>query len=80
MTKDERFLLQAYLTRVKGELDSEWVALEIAVEVGFSERTTLAICRQLVRGNFIEKSEEGVYFLTPHGISVAESLLEEQGE
>lgn len=79
ITKDERFILALYKqAKESGDIEGICNRYEVGTSIGLHSRAIDAICRLLIQANFIrkKKGEEEIY-LTPHGIQLAEKLLNE---
>ncbi len=79
-TKDERFVLALYkIAKESGDLEGNYNKHQVGESTGLHYRAVDAICRLLIQANFIKKAGEEEIYLTPHGIKLAEKLLEEIG-
>ncbi len=78
-TKDELFLLKLHeLACARGDFDTEVDRYEIGRAIGQNNHGIDMIIKLLAQANFIKKGDgQGVY-LTPHGLSLVEKLLEER--
>jgi hypothetical protein len=78
-TKDELFVLALYkMASEKGDLESKFNKYEVGDIANVHPKAVNAISRLLVQANFIKKAGEDDIYLTPHGLKLAEKLLEEK--
>jgi hypothetical protein len=78
-TKDERFVLALYnMAQESGDVEGQINRYQVGDSIGLQYRGVDAICKLLVQANFIRKAGHEDIFLTPHGIKLAEQLLEEK--
>lgn len=77
-TKDEMFMLCLYEAAEKAEeMDQPFNRYEIGKAAGILPKGTDAICKLLIRSNFIKKASEEEVYITPHGEKLAEGLRSE---
>lgn len=77
-TKDEHFVITLYDEAKKtGDLESSLNRYTVGTKAHLNPKAVDAICKLLVQANFIKKSSELEIYLTPHGIKLAERLIEE---
>lgn len=75
LTKEERYLLKLYVAVQKMEnLDHRINRYEVGTLAGLSERAVNAVCKFLIRANFIKKGSEEDIYITTQGIELAEKL------
>lgn len=77
-TKDEHYVIWLYrLAKEAGDIEMPLSRYAVGEKAGVNEKGTNAICKLLIQANFIRKAEEDEVKLTPHGIKLAERLLDE---
>jgi hypothetical protein len=77
-TKDEQYVLWLYrIAKEAGDPEKAIDRYEVGTKVGLHSRGVNAICKLLIKANFIRKVGEEEVRLTPHGLSLAERLLHE---
>lgn len=77
-TKDEQFMICLYENaKTADDMEAVFNRYEIGRQVSMHERGVEATCKLLVKANFIKKDSESEIYLTPHGVSLVEKLLEE---
>jgi hypothetical protein len=77
-TKDESYILCLYeAARASGDITTRLNRYEIGKRAGLHPRGVNAICKLLLRTNFLKKSGEEDVYLTPHGENLALRLLSE---
>lgn len=75
LTRDEQYLVTLYrLANAKGDDFAEIDRYVVGQTLGQNNRSVDNIVQLLVQTNFIKKSENNIY-LTPHGLSLVQSLL-----
>ncbi len=78
-TKDELFLLKLYeLASKRGDPHDEVDRYEIGRAIGQNDRGIDTIVNLLAQANFIKKGDNNSIYLTPHGLSLITTLLEER--
>ncbi|MCE2983863.1 MAG: hypothetical protein LW832_09895 [Parachlamydia sp.] len=74
-TKDELFLLCLYEEALKQpNLDDPLDRYAVGKLAGLQSRGVNAICKLLLKANFIKKEGESGIYITPHGVKLAEKL------
>lgn len=77
-TKDENFVLSLYEeAQASGDVENPIERYQAGTRAGLSPKAVDAICKLLVKANFIRKASETEIHLTPHGIALAERLDKE---
>lgn len=61
-----------------GDTTNKFNKYEVGDKSNVHPKAVNAICRLLIQANFIKKSGEDEIYLTPHGLKLAEQLLEEK--
>lgn len=75
-TKDELFLIKLYQVALKaGDVEMEFDRFEIGRMIGQNDKGANVIARDLAQANFVRKGEGEAVYLTAHGRSLVESLL-----
>ncbi len=78
-TKDEKFLMALYENTKDREDPEEPVdGYAIGATIGMATRQVDAICTQLMRANFIKRVDKHFVYLTPHGVKLTESLIDQE--
>lgn len=76
-TKDELFLVMLHkMALAKGDVFIEIDRYAVGKAIGQNDRGIDTIVKHLAQANFVKKGEETAVYLTPHGISLIEQLLE----
>ncbi len=76
-TKDELFLLKLHeLASSRGDYTHEIDCYVVGRAIGQNDRGTAVIARDLAQANFVKKGEGAAVYLTAHGMSLVENLLE----
>jgi Mn-dependent DtxR family transcriptional regulator len=79
-TKDEQLMIWLYrATQEAGEEEKAFNRYEIGSKAGLHPKAVDAICKLLIRANFIKKTSEEEIILTPHGRELVLRLLGEEG-
>ena len=77
-TKDEFFLLQLFeIASLKGDPFQEVDVDAVGKAVGLGKRSIKNIVNTLAQTTFIKKGDEGMVYLTPHGLKLVHQLKEE---
>lgn len=77
-TKDENFVLSLYEeARSSGDVENPIDRYQTGKRAGLNPKAVDAICKLLVKSNFIRKASETEIFLTQNGIALAERLDKE---
>ena len=78
-TKDENFIVCLYENGLRlGDQETEFNQYEIGAQVGINPKAVDAICKLLIRSNFIKRGEEDhMIYITPHGAGLAVRLIDE---
>lgn len=77
-TKDEQFIICLYEEALKtGDLDFEFDRYAIGALISLHPTAVETICVLLRKTNFIIKKEDNIISISPHGVKLALSLLEE---
>lgn len=75
-TKDEKFLVSLYLVaKDAGDQYGDFNKYDIGHRAGLHPKGVDAICKELLRANFIKKTDEELIYITEHGESLAKRLL-----
>ena len=77
-TKDEQFILSLYCTVEESSEKSVFNRYEIGLKAGLQPKAVDAICKLLIRSNFIKKMSEEEIFITARGRELALYLLREK--
>ena len=73
-TADENCLIRLYEnSQAKGE-DRTWSLQELQAIFQQTEKRTFTIVKMLAQANFVKKTRQGEYLITPHGARLVESL------
>ncbi|MBI2743658.1 MAG: hypothetical protein HYX48_07050 [Chlamydiales bacterium] len=76
-TKDELFLVMLHkLATARGDQFMEVDRYEIGRAIGQNDHGIDTIVKHLAQANFVIKGEESSVYLTPHGLSLVEQLLD----
>ncbi len=77
-TKDERYIITLYeMALESGEVDTPFQRYEVGVRAVLNEKAVDTICKLLIQANFVRKGDEDMVYLTPHGIKLAQGLVED---
>ena len=76
-TKDELFLVKLYqMALERGDVHEEIDRYVIGRAIGQNDKGIDTISRLLAQANFIKKGEGTAVYLTPHGLNLAQQLVE----
>ena len=73
-TADEACLIRLYERSKEKKEDRTWSLRELQTIFQQTERRTFTIVKMLAQANFVKKTREGEYLITPHGTKLVESL------
>lgn len=77
-TKDEMFMIRLYQEAVKqNNMNLVMDRYAVGLLAGLQQRGVNAICTLLLQANFLKKQGDTEVSLTPHGIKLVETLLNE---
>lgn len=77
-TKDELFMIMLYkIANTRGDQFAEVNRYEVGKAIGQNDKGVNAIVNLLAQANFVKKGEDSAIYLTPHGVSLVEQLLEQ---
>jgi hypothetical protein len=74
-TADEKCLVRLYeQSKEVPSNESSWSLDELKTIFQQTERRTFTIVKMLAQANFVKKTREGEYLITPHGVQLVENL------
>jgi Mn-dependent DtxR family transcriptional regulator len=77
-TKEERYIIRLYeLAQAAGDIDHRVNKYQLGQSINMSPKLVNAICKVLMRTNFIKFADNDQIYITRNGKNLAKTLLEE---